>query len=32
MNGNFKPSEEWLEQAKYDFETAEAMFKTKRYI
>jgi len=27
-----KPPEEWFKQADYDLETAEAMFKTKRYI
>ncbi len=29
---NFKPVEEWFAQAEYDFETAEAMLKTGRYI
>jgi len=28
----FKPSEEWFRQADYDLETAEAMFRTGRYI
>lgn len=28
----FKPSDEWLKQAEYDLETADAMFKTGRYI
>jgi HEPN domain-containing protein len=28
----FKPTEEWFKQADYDLETAEAMFKTGRYI
>lgn len=28
----FKASEEWLKQAKYDLDTAKAMFKTRRYI
>lgn len=32
MNKRLKPSEEWFTQAKYDLETAEAMFKTRRYI
>ena len=27
-----KTPEEWLKQADYDYETAEAMFKTGRYI
>ena len=29
---NYKPSEEWFKQADYDLETAEAMFKARRYI
>lgn len=32
MNKKFKPTEEWLIQAEYDLDTAEAMFKAKRYI
>jgi HEPN domain-containing protein len=32
MNKKFKPSEEWFRQAEYDLDTAEAMFKAKRYI
>lgn len=32
MNTSFKPPEEWFRQAEYDFETAVAMFETKRYI
>lgn len=28
----FKEADEWFKQAEYDLETAEAMFKTKRYI
>lgn len=28
----FKPSDEWIKQAKYDLETAGAMFETGRYI
>jgi len=28
----FKPPEEWLRQAEYDLDTADAMFKTGRYI
>lgn len=32
MNIDFKIPSEWLKQAEYDFGTAEAMFKTKRYI
>lgn len=28
----FKASEEWFRQAKYDLETAKAMFETRRYI
>ena len=32
MGRRLKPSEEWLKQADYDFETAEAMFRTGRYI
>ena len=27
-----KQTTKWIEQADYDFETAEAMFKTKRYV
>jgi HEPN domain-containing protein len=32
MNKRLKPPEEWFTQSKYDLETAEAMFKTRRYI
>ncbi|PIP35969.1 MAG: DNA-binding protein [Desulfobacterales bacterium CG23_combo_of_CG06-09_8_20_14_all_52_9] len=32
MNKKFKPPEEWFKQADYDLETAEAMFKSGRYI
>ena len=32
MNKRLKPFEEWFTQSKYDLETAEAMFKTRRYI
>ena len=32
MIDTFKPPEEWLRQAEYDLETADAMFKTGRYI
>ncbi|MCD6471786.1 HEPN domain-containing protein [Candidatus Aerophobetes bacterium] len=32
MNKGFKSSEEWFKQADYDINTAEAMFKTERYI
>lgn len=32
MNIKLKPPEEWFIQARYDLETAIAMFKTKRYI
>lgn len=28
----FKASEEWIRQAKYDLDTAKAMFKARRYI
>ncbi len=28
----YKPEDEWFKQADYDFKTAEAMFKTGRYI
>ncbi len=28
----FKPPEEWVKQAEYDLETAEAMFNSERYI
>ena len=31
-DNKFKLPEEWLKQSSYDFETAEAMFKTGRYI
>jgi HEPN domain-containing protein len=27
-----EPTAKWIQQAAYDFETAEAMFKTKRYV
>ena len=30
--GKFKASEEWIRQAKYDLDTAKAMFKARRYI
>ncbi|MFW6138874.1 MAG: HEPN domain-containing protein, partial [Spirochaetota bacterium] len=29
---NIKPPKEWLKQAEYDLDTAEAMFNTGRYI
>jgi HEPN domain-containing protein len=32
MNRKLKSAREWFNQAKYDLETAEAMFKAKRYI
>jgi len=32
MNQKFKPKLEWMKQAKYDFDSARAMFKTGRYI
>ena len=32
MGSNFKASKEWFKQADYDLETADAMFKTGRYI
>ena len=32
MNRKLKSPKEWFNQAKYDLETAEAMFKTGRYI
>jgi len=32
MIKKFKPAEEWLKQAEYDFETAQAMFSSGRYI
>ncbi len=32
MSARFKPPEEWFKQAEYDFETANAMFETGRYI
>lgn len=32
MSKKLKPPEEWFNQAKYDIETAEAMFNTGRYI
>lgn len=32
MSNPFKSPDEWLKQAVYDLETAEAMFATKRYI
>ncbi len=32
MNTKFKSPEEWFKQAEYDFETANAMFKTGRHI
>ena len=32
MSNKIKPPEEWFKQADYDFWTAEAMLKTKRYI
>jgi len=32
MNKNFKPLQEWFEQAEYDLGTAKVMFKTGRYI
>lgn len=32
MSTSFKPAEEWFRQAEYDFETAIAMFETRRYI
>ncbi|MBN1446059.1 MAG: HEPN domain-containing protein [Candidatus Omnitrophica bacterium] len=31
-DNKFKLPEEWLKQSSYDFETAEALFKTGRYI
>ena len=31
MGHKFKPAEEWLLQAEYDIETAEAMFRSGRY-
>lgn len=32
MNMKYKPAEEWLLQADYDMETAQAMFDSGRYI
>ena len=32
MDNKFKPTSEWLKQAEYDFETAEAMSMAGRYI
>ncbi len=32
MGSNFKAFKEWFKQADYDLETADAMFKTGRYI
>ncbi len=32
MNHKFKPAEEWLLQAEYDMETADAMFNSGRFI
>jgi len=32
MNTKYKPAEEWFRQADYDFKTAQAMFKAKRYL
>lgn len=32
MIEKFKPSEEWFKQAEYDLDTADALFKTGRYI
>lgn len=32
MKNKYKPAEEWILQAEYDLETAEAMFNSGRYI
>ncbi|MCP2604774.1 HEPN domain-containing protein [Candidatus Aminicenantes bacterium AH-873-B07] len=32
MQAKYKPPEEWFKQAEYDFDTAEIIFKNKRYI
>ena len=32
MDKAYKPYEEWFSQSDYDFETAEAMFQTGRYV
>lgn len=32
MSAGFKPPEEWFKQAEYDFETAKAMFESRKYI
>lgn len=32
MSKGFKPPEEWFKQADYDLKTAEALFKTSRYL
>lgn len=32
MHKKIKPPKEWFEQAEYDLKTAEAMFKSRRYI
>ena len=32
MINKFKPADEWLRQAEYDLETAQAMFDSDRYI
>lgn len=32
MNKKFKPPKEWLKQAEYDLGTADAMFKSSKYV